>query len=76
MSDYGIKDIKTLKDIRLHPDITSSEQCCIEKINAFLTSIHAYEKCEKQKDDFCNEPKCKYCVITLGNGYALTCGKK
>ena len=79
MSDYGVKDIKTLEGIeaiRLRPDTISFKQCRIEKINTFLTSIHAYEKCEKQKGDFCNEPKCEYCVITLGNNYALKCGKK
>ena len=78
-TNYGVKDIKTLEGIeaiRLRPDVTSSKQCRIEKINTFLTSIRAYEKCEKQKGDFCNEPRCEYCVITLGNGYALTCGKK
>lgn len=76
--DYGVNDIKTLEGIeaiRLRPGMTSFEQCRIEKINAFLTSIYAYEKCEKQKGDFCNEPRCEHCIITLGNGYSLTCGK-
>lgn len=68
MSDYGVKDIKTLEGIeaiRLRPGI-----------NDYLSRIHKYENCECKNGEKCNESKCIYSVLTLGNKVSsFSCGR-
>lgn len=68
MSDYGVKDIKTLEGIeaiRLRPGI-----------NNYLSRIHEYENCKCKNGDKCNESRCIYSVLILGNEVSsFSCGR-
>ena len=67
MSDYGVKDIKTLEGIeaiRLRPGIDN-----------YLSRIHKHINCECKKGDKCNESRCVYSIMTLGNGIFFSCGR-
>lgn len=47
----------------------------LEKVNIYLKEINWYEQCDKNKGDKCEHSRCKYSVLTLGQGGAVSCGR-
>lgn len=47
----------------------------LEKVNIFLKEIYWYKQCDKNKGDKCEHSRCKYSVLTLGQGGAVSCGR-
>lgn len=47
----------------------------LEGIEAYLSCIYKYTNCKCKKGDECNESRCMYSIMTLGNGVFFSCGR-
>lgn len=46
-----------------------------KSLDKILKEIHWYEQCDKHKGDQCEHIRCKYSVLSLGQGSNLFCGR-